>query len=330
MKLVLMKNFLNLLTSFLLLLMLHACQKKVDVFVPDGMHSTPDTTWQNSLFSDMPVIALKNDLRQAKLSDSFAYNNTGIVYNTGNLFLTVPAGGLMNNGGLVPTGNIHRQSLLVQKKGDFILQSMPTVSNGRLMVYGGAFFLGLRNNNDELNVSQGTSLGIRFNHNAPVTGMKVFNSTEDIITGFNWIQNTEVLYNKVNVVSTGYEVLSNRMQWVQAAYLFDTTGIPQTTFSLKLPPNYTNANTLAYIVFNNMPCVSGMNANVSARKFLSGNLPVNSPITIVVLSKQVNDYYLGVQQTVVGTPSSGTGTQDVIISPVKTPISGIRSFLNNL
>ncbi|MEJ7611536.1 MAG: hypothetical protein WKF88_10205 [Ferruginibacter sp.] len=325
-----MKNFLKLLTASLFLLVLHACQKNVDTFIPDSINSTPDTVWQNSLTANMPVIALKNELRRPKITDSFAYNNTGVVYNAGNLFLTVPPSGLVTNAGSVPNGNIHRQSLLIQKKGDFISMGMPTVCNGQLLITGGAFFLGLKNNNNEVNVSTGTSLGIRYDHNSTVTGMKVYNSIEDIITGFAWTQNTDIIYNNVNIVNNGYEVLSNRMQWIQAAYLFDTTGIPQTTFSLKLPVNYTNANTVAYISFNNMACVAGMNANVAARRFISGNLPVNSPITIVVISKQVNDYYLGVQQTVAGTPSSGAGTQDVIISPVKTPLSSIRSFLNNL
>jgi hypothetical protein len=51
-------------TTFILLLasalFLNACQKNIDVFVPDpGQTNGPDTTWYNTISSVMPVAALQ-------------------------------------------------------------------------------------------------------------------------------------------------------------------------------------------------------------------------------------------------------------------------------
>lgn len=325
-----MKNILFTL-AFGSLLALSACQKNVDQFVPDGVQTAPDTEWKSVITASMPVISLKNDLRYVKVLDSFSYNNSGVVYNSGSLSLGIPSNGLVNASGMFPYGNLVRQSLLVQKKGDLITMNMPSVNNdGRLMISGGAFFMGLRNNNEDLSVTNGNTLTVKYSHNATLSGMKVFNATEDVINGFSWAANPDIVNNKVTVTGNGYEVLTNRLQWVQAAYLFDTTGIPETSFSVKLPVNYTNGNTLVYISFNNMQCVADMKAHVNDKKFVSGDLPVNRPVTIIVLSKQANDYYLGYQQTVTAVPSSGLGIQEIVITPVRSPLANIRSYLNSL
>ena len=323
-----MKHFIFFI-SLAFLSALTGCQKNVESFVPDSVQTSPDTEWKSVITTDLPVISLKNELRFAKVADSFAYSVGGVVYNSGNLSLAVPPNSLATALGAVPAGNIVRQSLLIEKKGDLISMGMPTVSNDRLLISGGAFFLSLKNHNDDLSVTAGNSLTVKY-ANTTTSGMKVYNGTDDIINGFGWQANTDVTFNKVNIGNDGYEVLINRLQWIQAAYIFDTTGIPQTTFSLKLPDNYTNANTTAYISFNDMQCVAGMTGVASTKKFISGNLPVNRPVTIVVISKQANDYYLGVQQTVIAVPSSGAGTQEIAITPTRSSFAGVRAFLNNL
>ncbi len=324
-----MKNFFTLLTVFSGFILFESCQKKIDSFVPDGVQNAPDTVWTNLITSTSPVTSLKNDLRIAKVADSFSYNNSGIVFNSGSYSLGIPANSLVNNGGVFPTGTVSRQSLLVQHKGDFIALSIPTVAGLRLLVSGGAFFLNLKNQNADLSIATGSSLTAKYN-STTVSGMKVYNGLDDVASGFNWTENTDVVYNKVNVGVNGYEVLTNKTQWIQAAYLFDTTGIPETTFALKLPSNYTNGNTVAYISFNDMQCVSGLPGIVAQRKFVSGDLPVGRPITIVVISKQADDYYFAIQQTVTAAPSSGTGSQEIALTPVKTPMTTIRSYLSNL
>lgn len=325
-----MKNFFTLLSAFISLLFLNACQKNIDGFIPDINQSAPGMVWQNSIAPNAPVVALRNELRLSKISDSFPYNNAGAFFIAGNLAVSVPAGGLINSTGIFPIGIIKRESLFIHRKGDFITMGMPTVSNGRLLVSGGAYFIGLRNNNDDLFIPQGKKLTLHYNIIAPAQGMQVFNGTEDITSGFNWLPNTDTAFNNVSVSLNGYEVRTNRLKWLHTARLFDTAGIAQTSLSLKLPPNYTNANTLAYISFNDMQCVAAMYGNPGLRTFVSGNLPVNRQITVVVISKQEGDYYLGRQVTNTSGTVTGASTQELNLTPVKTPFSAVKTYLETL
>lgn len=326
-----MNKNLRLITLLTSLFFLSACQKNIDIFTPEaGSFTGPDTVWRSIITPETAVVALKNDLRLPTVADNFPYNNTGIVYSSGSFALSIPANGLVNSLGVYPSGNIDRQSLLIQKKGDFIAMGMPTVSNRRLMVSGGAFYLGLKNNNDELSVSAGSRLEVRYNSSLRDTGMKVFNGTDDINNGFNWTPTTDAAFNSTTASATGYDVFTNKLQWVHSARILDTVGIGQTFFSLKLPNNYTNANTVAYISFNDMQAVAGLYPNIIARNFVSASLPVNKSITIIVISKQAGDYYLGSQQTTTSAASSGSGTQDIIVTPVKSSLAAIKAYLATL
>ena len=58
-------------------LFLNACQKDIDVFVPDpGQLNGPDTTWQNTVTASMPVSVLKNSLLIEPYLDTINVNAT--------------------------------------------------------------------------------------------------------------------------------------------------------------------------------------------------------------------------------------------------------------
>ena len=98
-----------------------------------------------------------------------------------------------------------------------------------------------------------------------------------------------------------------------------------------MPAYYTNANTVAYTVFNEMRSVIGMYGNETTRKFGTGKLPSNKQVTVVIISKQGDDYYLGHQQALTNTPVPGSiGDQQVTVTPVKTSIENIIAYLDTL
>lgn len=323
-----MKNNFILRSAFAALFFMQGCQKNIDAFIPDAA-SAAGTEWQNTITPASPVAALRNDLSFPKVADSFLYNSAGNFSLSGDLGLSVPPGALSTNGGTLPAGIIKRQSLLVRKKGDFIAMSIPTVSNGRLLISGGAYFIDLKNNNDELLVPQGKKIFLQYTNIAPAQNMRVFNGTGDITMGFTWTVNTDTAFNKVAISQPGYEVQTNKLQWLQTARFLDTAGIARTTLSLKLPVNYTNTNTVVYISFNDFLCVAGVPGNAVLRKFIFGDLPVNRSVTVVVISKQAGDYYLG--KIVTNTSgSTGTTATEIVITPVKTSLANIRSYLQSL
>lgn len=327
-----MRNFYIAFFSLSMLTCLTACQKNIDLFVADPMQIFTDTVWQNNLPSNAAVVSLKNELKAPKIIDSFSYSNAGVIFSSGNISLTVPANGLLNNSGTVPAGTIKRESLLIQKKGDFIAMNMPTTVNGKLLVTGGAFFLGLKNNNIPLSVSPGNKLTVRYNNTLPVPNNHIYNAVVDSATGLfiRWEQNNDTALNRSFATANGYEIQTNKLQFVQTAHLLDTVGIAQTTISLNLPPQYTNTNTVAYISFNNIESVASLTANIATRKFLSSLLPVNKPVTVVVISKQGSDYYFGSIQAITTFSAGGTAVQEVTLIPIKKALENIKIFLNNL
>ena len=324
-----MKTFLNIIFCTIILVGYSSCQKKIDSFVPDNFQGTADTVWQSNLNSNASVFSLKNDLKVAKITDSFSYTNTGIILSSGNISLSIPVNSLIKNNGLMPSGNVQSETLLSLKRGDYIAMGMPTTCNDRLLISGGAFFLNLKNNGDNLAIAQGNKLTIKFNATNPFPYNRIFNPSPDSSNGFNWVVNNDTTFNKSSVTNTGYEIQTNRLQHVQTAHFIDTAGIAQTTLSVKLPSNYTNSNTICYVSFNTMECVAGLKANIGLRSFVSPLLPLNKPITIVVISKQAGDYYLGILQTNTSLPTSTPSTA-VLITPVKKTLEYIKNYLNTL
>ena len=312
-----------------MLILFSSCQKNIDTFIPDNLQANTDTVWQNMISSNASVFSLKTDLRIARVTDSFSYGNTGIVFSSGNIFLTIPTNSLVKNNGLAPNGIVQRETLLSIKKGDYIANDMPTTSNDRLLVSGGAFYLNLKNNEENLSIAQGNKLTLRFNAPTLFQNNRIFNASSDSANGFNWIINNDTAFNKSAAGTTGYEIQTNKTQYVLTAHFIDTAGIAQTVLSVKLPSNYTNSNTASYISYNDLVSVARLKANIGLRTFISPLLSANKPVTIVVISKQAGDYYLGTQQTTTIFYGSNPSTT-IFITPVKKSLEYIKAFLNSL
>ena len=198
------------------------------------------------------------------------------------------------------------------------------------MISGGALLITARKENIDLSLGSNARIYLRYNDNPVLQNLKVFNSEQNPGPGFNWQFNTDSVNNKVLSSNAYYDVLSNRLNWINCGSLIDTNTIAQTNLSVHLPSNYTNANTTVWISFNDFRSVVGLNTNIAARLFTSGRLPVGKHVTVVVMSKQGDDFYFGHQQTTTIAPS-GTGNAQVVnITPVKTSLVNIKSYLDNL
>jgi hypothetical protein len=324
-----MKTFINIIFCTIMLMAFSSCQKNVDTFIPDNFQIIVDTVWQNNIPSNASVFSLKSDLKAAKVSDSFSYSNTNVVFSSGAISLTIPTNSLVKNTMPLTTGIVQRETLLAIKKGDYIANDMPTTSNDRLLVSGGAVYLNLKNNGDNLFISQGKKITAKFNASTPFQYNRIFNASPDSSNGFNWIVNTDTAFNKSGVTATGYEIQTNNTQYVQTAHYMEVAGIAQTILTVKLPINYTNTNTVGYISFSDETSVAGLKPNVALHSFVSLLLPVNRPVTIVVISKQAGDYYLGTQQTTT-TLNASNPSATIFVMPVKRSLEYIKAFLNTL
>ena len=311
--------------------LLNACQKDLDVFVPDsGSLNGPDSTWYSTITASMPVSTLRTNLAITTYTDSIQVNSNVVTLSTPfGLQCTFPPNCCVGNAGQVITGTVNVELLLIKNKGDMIRMNRPTTSGDRLLVSGGELFIRLKKENNELHLAPNIKIQLKY-ADAPVnTQMRFFLGDESNPEKFNWLPLTDSA-NFVSPYSQGYTIFTNHLHWVNCDYFFDTSGIAPVTVSASLANYFTNANTLAFTVFKDLRATVAMYGNVATRKFNTPMLPAGKSITVVVISKQGNDYFLGYEKTTTATPTTGSNIQSVSITPVKRSLADILSYLNTL
>lgn len=313
-------------------LLFSSCQKDLDVFVPDsGQITGPDTSWYNTISSTMPVTALKNVLLIPLHKDSFQLNSSvNTVHLASGIQCLVSSGSVLTSSSQPVGGKVYVESLLLKKKGHMIRMGTPTTSDGKLLVSGGEIFIRLRSDSfPQLQLAQNNPILLEYADIDVSTQMQYFNGIVNSSGQFNWLLNTDSS-NQVLALQQAYRVITNQLNWINCDYFLDTAGIQQTIVSTVLPAQFTNANTIAYTVFNNIRSVAGMYGNANTKKFSSGKLPVNKLVTVVVISKQGDDYYLGHETVTTSANGAAVGSQQVAVTPIKTPLNNIITYLENL
>ena len=116
-------------------LCLNACQKNIDIFVPDaGQQNAPDTSWYSTITSSMPVTALKNILLQQPYEDTITVNANAVSISTPlGIQLNFPPNCCVTASGQAVTGKVQVEVLSVKKKGDMIRMDRPSTYNDSLM-----------------------------------------------------------------------------------------------------------------------------------------------------------------------------------------------------
>jgi hypothetical protein len=309
-----------------------SCNKDSDVFVPDaGQVTGPDTNWVASIGSNMPVMILENNLRLETHLDSIEVNsNIATVNNTtSGLICNFSPNCCQKSNGTAVTGKVYVELLLLKKKGDMVRMAKPTTSNGRLLVTGGCFFIKLKKDGEELQLKPNAAVQVKYTEPQTSPLMKVFYGDESNPAQFNWLpSDTGGIISPVTAGNQFYELYSKNLRWVNCDYFYDTTGAVRTKVQTELPNNYTNTNTIAYLVFNDLRIVVKMNGDHVIKKFVSGKIPVGKNITVIVISKQGDYYFLG--KNAVTTANTGSLNQSVPINPVKTSLNDIKAYLATL
>src|SRR4030095_11443969 len=169
---------------------------------------------------------------------------------------------------------------------------------------------------------------IRYNNSKADPHMNVFygDTTVNNLDNFTWVPaaNTQ----RVNILrdgsrSYGYEMFCKRFNWINCDKFTDTTK-PRTTVSAILPVNFTNNNTAVYLVFKDMLSVVRMYANVTNRLFYFDNVPTNSKVTVVSISKIGDNIYLGTKEATI------TRNLVVKLSPDKKTKKEVDDYINSL
>jgi hypothetical protein len=83
-------------------------------------------------------------------------------------------------------------------------------------------------------------------------------------------------------------------------------------------------------VFKDLHAAVAMKGDLNTKKFMTGKLPVGKQVTVVVISRQADDYYLGYESAITQLPATNSFTQYVHVVPVKRSLTEIISYLSTL
>ena len=312
-----------------------SCQKDSDIFVPDpGQLAGPDTSWYSIITPSMPVSVLKNNLTLPVYADSFEVNNNNAyVLTPFGLQCGFPPHCCVGNAGQTISGFVKVELVLIKKKGDIIQLNRPTISNNRLLISGGEVFVRLTQNGQDLQLAPNVKIQVRFPIDSPFFNQtKLFFGDESNTERFNWIANTDFVNNTLNIntQTLNYEIQTNHLRWISSDSLYNAGANQQTIVTATLDPQFTNGNTIAYVVFKDFRSVVGMYGDNSTRRFSSGLLPVGKEVTVIVISRQGNDYFMDHKVVTTLSPSSSPGNQTVLVKPVITTLANIKFYLGTL
>jgi hypothetical protein len=311
---------------------LTACQKNIDIFVPDpGQGNGPDTTWHPTVTSTMPVSVLKNNLLIQPYIDTITSGaNTTTVITPFGIQLTFPPHCCANAAGQIITGSVQVQLMLVKKKGDMVRLNKPSTYNDSMMVTAGQFFIKLTKNGQPVQLAPGVRVNIRYVDLPTNQQMKLFFGDETNTSGYNWLPNTDLVNNTIIAGTQSYEIFTKQLGWISLAHIYDLSSAAKVSVTVDMPSHFTNANTMAFTVFKDLRSTVAMKGDQNTRKFITGKLPVGKQITVVVISRQVDDYYLGYQTAITQIPATNSLTQHVPVVPVKRSLPEILAYLSTL
>lgn len=205
-------------------LFLNACQKDIDIFVPDpGQLSGPDTSWQNTVTATMPVSILKNNLSQEPVYlDSIIVNaNIATVTTPFGIQVNFPPNCCATTIGQPVTGRVQVEIMVIKKKGDMIRLNKPSTYNDSLLITAGEIFIQLKKDGQVLQLAPNVRINIRYSDLPINPQMKFFIGDETNTQHFNWLPTPTPSLDTIIMGTQNYELYTKRQRWISIAIPFD-------------------------------------------------------------------------------------------------------------
>lgn len=298
-----------------------------------------DTVWSKSINSNAPLHEILDSTLPIPLIDSFNANSADTVRLPNNIELSFPANACLYLSGTPVVGKIKIELQPLLKKGDMLRALQATTSNNTLLELTGQFFLKLSKNGQELILAPSTFIKIKYpdTQDNPQQYMSLFKGIESSPPP-SWGRDTSFTWQKGDIYSTtgiwykigtgpnnkGYEMSTKNIRWIGCGRYLDST-LPKNKLTAILPPNFTNKNTIVFAVFENTKTIIELKADYASRSFAALNIPLNTKLNIVSISKIGSTFYYGSKNvTDIGNTAILSSTPD------KKILSSILSELDKL
>jgi hypothetical protein len=301
---------------------LTSCEKSFENFSPAP--DVDDTIWSVINTSSLPINELHQALSTPALSDSIDLLTGGTINFGSGIRMQIPASAFTSNGTIVNGRGIVELHLL-KRKGDLIRFRRPTTSNGYLLQSGGVLHIAVKNNGQVLQLGVNKMLSVSFEDSQSIIPMRGFygvSANTNSFDNFNWLPvfDSSIM---VNNTTLGYQVITNRLQWINCDIFTDTAAQKSRTV-LSMPRDFTNANTSAFVVFKNIRAVMQFTPDAINRIWKTEKIPVAKEVLYVTITKKRNEYWLGSINAITAP------FQNIHIVPEKKTLQEIGSFLDGL
>ena len=313
---------------------LFSCEKNTDMIVPDpNQLNGPDTTWYNTITYNMSAVSLKHDIQDEFDIDTVSLNGgTGLSFVTASaLYFSINPGSIITGSGDVYLGNMIAKSMYANSVGKSASMMKQSITNtGHLLSSGGTFFIAFYTlNNEELFIAPNNNISVSYHSDNSGTGMKLFEENQIDLLYSNWQRPADSTQNNISVHSDYHIAHINQTGWVNCS-TEDFYNNQQSKISLRLPSNYTNANTIAFLSFHDLTAFINFDADVPSRIFKTGFLPAGRQATVTVISKQGGYYYMSQKNITTSSIATTGGYQVVNLTPVITSFSELKNSLEEL
>ena len=298
-----------------------------------------DTIWARSINSNAPIHEILDSTLPHPLIDSFNANSADTVRLPNNMELSFPANACQYISGTPVVGKIKIEFQPLLKKGDMLRALQATTSNNTLLELTGQFLLKLSKNGQELILAPNTFIKIKYpdTQDNPQQYMNLFKGIESTPIP-SWGKDTSFTWQKGDIGTTigiwyktgagpnnkGYEMSTKNIRWIGCGRYLDST-VPKNKLTAILPPNFTNKNTLVFAVLENTKTIIELKADYSSRSFAALNIPLNTKLNIVTISKIGTSFYFGIRNI-----NDIGNTAIYSISPEKKSLNYILAELDKL
>lgn len=325
----------NVVYILLLSVLVASCSKEnSDVFQPYTNNPLNDTTWVEQPAVTSSVNRLTEIFSTATKSDSIEVSVGATMKVSEFLEVTLPPLFAKFSNGAAVQGKARVEVTFLRRKGDYIRFDRPTTSFGKILESGGAVFIRVIKEGQELIPDAARAITLRIRDVNPLPNMKVFYGEQALTSAnassFNWVQSTDTsgnvkIYTKQDSsgIYYGYEFVTKKFNWVNCDRFIDST-LPKTRISAVLPPNFTSSNTAVYAVFKDQKIIVRLNAEYLTRSFFAVNMPIGKKITLVSISKIGDDLYLATKDPIV------EANLRVSLTPERKTKAEIDTFLDAL
>jgi hypothetical protein len=346
-----MKNFLFTIFASFVLLSSQSCGKDSDEFIP--LNTTTivkgDTVWQADLLTlnTLPTSVLA-PLNIEKLMAELAITPTvqevnaergATLVTPDNVSIEFPANSCTRQNNQPCTGNLKVEVLVLRKKGEFLLNNVPTVSLGKQLISGGAVQVRVTQNEEEMKLARNISYRVKFQSaGTPDAAMKLFEGKTIGRFQFDWIPvsttipNAPVLRPWADSAqqgrTSGYDLLLDRFSWINCdKFSGDSTSLTN-KFCVALPDTFTNQNTSVFAVFKDINSVVSLAGVGSTKQFCVPSnyrgLPIGKVINIISISTIKDRIYVGKKEVTI----TANSVQTVV--PTLTTKAAAKELITNL